>query len=410
MTAAEWQLFTFLLAPVYLKGVLPDEDYEEFISLVEAIQISCDYLLTLEDFSEMDQQILRSSKYYERRYYRMEWARLKSCLAVFHQILHVPQALRWAGPMDVYSQWAMERFCGTLAGMTKSRSVTNRNISNNLSMLEQKNTLVYVVNHGAPESTDEESDGNIRLANFLTKRLRKARPPDAGITGSFTGPLPKVDNLLFYGPSKVHAMTTYERMCMKAFFLNEIVTDSNDHNPYNRDDTDLDAEADGLDIPTHCRIYRSASYHTCRRGDFYPFKSTSSKFQRSDQTRSTSFVRFETSNRGTKKSQFGVLYYFTVNLPENHVFTYARPHLLAAAGGINLQLREMGRGQVREREHGELLLALVRHFPVIRDGRLLYRESKGVIIVIMAFDVHELIGLLSRDKKEYLVRKHSALF
>lgn len=31
MTASEWQLFTFLLAPVYLKGVLPDEDYEEFI-------------------------------------------------------------------------------------------------------------------------------------------------------------------------------------------------------------------------------------------------------------------------------------------------------------------------------------------------------------------------------------------
>lgn len=372
---------------------------------MEAIQISCDYLLTLEDLLEMDQRILRFSKYYERRYYRMEWARLRSCLPVFHQILHVPQALRWAGPMYVYSQWAMERFCGTLAGMAKSRSATNRNISNNLSMLEQKNALVYVVNHGAPDSTDEDSDGNIRLTNFLTKRLRKARPPD------FANPLPKIDNLLFCGPSKVHAMTTYERMCLKAFFLNEIVTGSNDHNPYNRDDTDLDAEADSFDIPIHCRIYRSASYHTCGRGDFYPFKSTSSKFRRSDQTRSTSLVRFETLNCGTKESHFGeVLYYFTVNLPDNQIFTYARTHFLAAAGGVNLQLREMERGHVREREHDELLLALVRHFPVIRDGRLLYRESKGAMIVIMASHVHELIGLLSRDKKEYLVRKHSALF
>lgn len=36
MTASEWQLFTFLLAPVYLKDALPDDDYDEFISLVEA--------------------------------------------------------------------------------------------------------------------------------------------------------------------------------------------------------------------------------------------------------------------------------------------------------------------------------------------------------------------------------------
>lgn len=117
MKAAEWQLFTFVLGPVYLKGLLPDEDYEEFISLVEAIQLSCDYTLKKEDFSEMDARIERFSRYYESRYYRMEWGRLKACLPVFHQILHVPQALRWAGPMYVYSQWAMERFCGILAGL-----------------------------------------------------------------------------------------------------------------------------------------------------------------------------------------------------------------------------------------------------------------------------------------------------
>lgn len=37
MTAAEWQQFTFLLAPVYLKDILPDNDYDEFLSLVEGI-------------------------------------------------------------------------------------------------------------------------------------------------------------------------------------------------------------------------------------------------------------------------------------------------------------------------------------------------------------------------------------
>lgn len=400
MTASEWQLFTFLLAPVYLKDVLPDHDYEEFISLVEAIQLSCDYTLTSEDCLEIDQRIIRFSKYYETRYYRMEWGRLKSCLPVFHQILHVPQALHWAGPMYVYSQWAMERFCGTLAGMAKSRVATNRNISNSLSMVEQKNALLYVIDHGTdPESTDDEdSDGNIRLANFFTRRLKKARPPDAGTTGGIAGPPLNVDNLLFCGPSKVHRLTTHERICLKAFYLNETVNIDS----CNREDADLDADADSFDIPGHCRMYRSASFNTCLRGDFYPFKSTSSVDHRSDQTRSTSFVRFE-SNRDGKRSHFGeILFYFTVN----------RPQVNGETGAIRMQLREKERGPVREKRDEELLLAFVRHFPVVRDGRLFYRESncKGAIKVVMASDIHELIGLLSKGKREYITRKHTALF
>lgn len=179
MTAAEWQLFTVLLAPVYLKDILPDEDYNSFLCLVEAIQISCDRVLTEVDLLDISQRIHDFSVYYEKRYYRMEWLRLKSCLPVFHQLLHVPQALRWAGPMYVYSQWAMERFCGTFAGMAKSRVATNRNLSNTLVMLEQKHSLVHVLDHGPPESSDEDPDGNLRLSKFLTKQLKKQQPPNS---------------------------------------------------------------------------------------------------------------------------------------------------------------------------------------------------------------------------------------
>lgn len=197
LTAAEWELFTMVLGPVYLKGVLPDEDYEEFISLIEAIYISCDYIVTEEDILEMDQRIQRFSKYYERRYYRMEWARLKCCLPVFHQILHVPQALQWAGPMYAYSQWGMERLCGTFARMAKSRVSTNRNLSSTIEMLEQKNTVVYALDYEAPHSSDDDSDGNLRLSNFLVKRLKMSRPPDVPVVDSDT------DVLLFRGPSQI---------------------------------------------------------------------------------------------------------------------------------------------------------------------------------------------------------------
>lgn len=404
MTAAEWQLFTFLLAPVYLKDLLPNEDYEEFISLVEGVQLSCDHSLEEGDFLEMEQRMVQFSRYYERRYYRMEWARLKSCLPVFHQILHVTQGLRWAGPMYVYSQWAMGRFCGSLAGMAKSRVATNRNISNNLLMLEHKNTLRYVIDHGLPDSaSDEDSDGNIRLANFLTKRLRKSRPPDAG-----RGLTSKVDKIVFCGPSKARALTAYERTCLKSFFLEERVRVEARY----LDESDLIAEADSFGIPTHCRTYRSAGYDTCKRGDLYPFKSTSSTARRSNQSRSTSLVRFESrsSDQGSNESCYGeILFYFTIDLPHECVYAH---HQVAPTGVENtsLQLQMKERGPIRERVNNEILFVYVRQFEVFRDGRLLYCEGKGVRRVILANNVHELIGLLKKGKREYIVRLYTALF
>lgn len=411
MTAAEWQLFTFTLAPVYLKDVLPDDDYQEFISLVEAIQLACDYLITESELVEIDQRIQRFSKYYEQRYYRMEWARLKACLPVFHQILHVPQALRWTGPMYVCSQWAMERLCGTFAGMSKSRVSTNRNLSNTITMLEQKSTLVYVIDHQAPNSSDEDSDGNIRLSNFLVKRLEKSRPPDGPDMGScYYSILHKeVDVVLFVGPSNFRALTVYERICVKSFILRERGYQNYLHDDGGLGDKYLEAEADSFNIPSSCRTFRSALFNTENRGDPYIFKSTSSTAQRSNQTRSTAFIRYNSYPRlknHTRESRFGeVIFFFTLTIPEDPV--YGQPILDPK---IKLHIREKERGPVRDRQENEILLAFIRHFSVCKDGKLLYRADKGILQVIVASDIRELIGLLSKDKKQYLVRKRGAFF
>lgn len=401
MTAAEWQQFTFLLAPVYLKDILPDEDYDEFISLVEGIQLSCDYILTKQDLTEMEERMLRFSIYYEKRYYRLEWERLKACLPVFHQILHVPQAMRWAGPMYVYSQWAMERFCGTLAGMAKSRVATNRNLSIGLTLLEQKSTLVYVIDHGVPESEDEDEDGNIRLAKFLTKKLENSRPSDGG-------ELKGIDYLLFCGPSTLHTLTTHERICLKAFYLNEQA-----QNP-NNNKADLETKVDTYDsyfsAGVCCRVFRAASYDTCIRGDPYAFKSTSSTCRRSNQSRSTAHVRYETFDRVYgRESRFGEVIFFFSILLEGELPVTCPPDLMGQQA-VEERVREQERGLIRRKEENELLLAYIRDFPVQRDGRLLYRESKGVKRVILATNIHELIGLLRKGGREYIVRKNSALF
>lgn len=97
----------------------------------------------------------------------------------------------------------MERFCGTLAGVAKSKVSNNRNISNTLTMLEQRNSLIYVIDCGttSPNSSDEDSDGNILLSNFLAKRLQNARPPDTENPNPKLAPT--VDVLSFTGPSRI---------------------------------------------------------------------------------------------------------------------------------------------------------------------------------------------------------------
>ncbi|KAH0603579.1 uncharacterized protein H6S33_007901 [Morchella sextelata] len=306
MTAAEWQLFAFLIGPVYLKGLLPEEDYIEFISLIETIQITCDHSISTEDLEESQRNIQRFSEYYERRYYRMQWTRLKTCLPVFHQIIHVPQALKWAGPMFSYSQWAMERFCGTLAKTAKSRVSTNQNIANTITMLEQKNALVYVIDHEniAMQSSDEDSDGNIRLSKFLSRRIKASRPPDAQ---SQTGQLQVENNykITFCGPSKIKPLTPYQRMILKNFLAHENNMQESNVALLDIEDIHLDEQADGFDIPTHCRVFRAAHFETKHR-DPYPFKATSSTMKRSNLTRSTSNVLFRVAPR-LNVNQYGEL-------------------------------------------------------------------------------------------------------
>lgn len=208
--------------------------------------------------------------------------------------------------------------------------------------------------------------------------------------------------------------TTYERVCVKLFSWNR------EHEPihynYNHDDADLDTDTGSSGIPTCCRTFHSANYNTSSCGNLYryPFKATSSSFERSNQSRSTSFVRFERSivangREERRQSHFReVFFFFTIDLPEESICDCANRTTII--GQRSLRVAERERGPVRENRENELLLAYIRHFPVQKDGRLLYRNGDGTLLVIMAKDIRELIGLLNKGNKQYIVRKHTALF
>ncbi|KAI5842122.1 hypothetical protein DFP73DRAFT_596111 [Morchella snyderi] len=51
LNSAEWKTFKMLLAPIYFKDHLPDEDYEEFINVVETVQLCCENQLTFTEIA-----------------------------------------------------------------------------------------------------------------------------------------------------------------------------------------------------------------------------------------------------------------------------------------------------------------------------------------------------------------------
>ncbi|KAI5843325.1 hypothetical protein DFP73DRAFT_455220, partial [Morchella snyderi] len=65
LKAAEWKIFTLLLASIYFKDNLSDEDYDEFINIVETLQFCNENELTFAEISVVDTRIRRFISYYE---------------------------------------------------------------------------------------------------------------------------------------------------------------------------------------------------------------------------------------------------------------------------------------------------------------------------------------------------------
>ncbi|KAI5850570.1 hypothetical protein DFP73DRAFT_472778 [Morchella snyderi] len=145
LKAAEWKTFTLLMAPIYLIDRLPKRDYDPLLNLIDAVNLCCDYEISEGDLDVIEERLKRFVVYYEQIYYRRLWERLPACLPVIHQILHVIDGIRWAGPMYVYWQWPMERVCGIIAWTAKSRVQANRNMAITMAVNERRNHLPYVI-------------------------------------------------------------------------------------------------------------------------------------------------------------------------------------------------------------------------------------------------------------------------
>jgi hypothetical protein len=113
LKAAEWLTVTKHAAPIFLKTLLPEQDYDGFLLLVDAITLLEKPTMTRVEQEEVGRLLRSFSSYYEERFYRAQWKRLKACLPTFHQLLHMKDATSDLGPAYVFWQWPMERYVST---------------------------------------------------------------------------------------------------------------------------------------------------------------------------------------------------------------------------------------------------------------------------------------------------------
>jgi len=364
LKAAEWKIFTLQLAPIYLNGLLPDEDYAEFINLVDAISITLRQSHTYRELDNLQEKLIRFYEYYEARFYARKYAKLHVMLPVFHQILHVVHCIRWCGPMWVYSQWCGERMCGILASSVKSRVAANRNMAITTTLMEQKNHLPFTqafptANISADDSAVDK-DGNTMLAKLIIIASR-TESLEAPLRLSPDKEQPLVD---LQKPRRMERLSSVLRRYLN-IFLQE-------------DKKDLYYVKDPKPV-----IHKWASAQFNKKPD--SFKATSSTMRPPHATRSSSLVRYETVLNGRKYSSFGrVEFFFTIDLTKNSASSPACETLQVA-------------------------LACISALEIEMEDRLV-RVTSSKKKVVEAASMCELIGLVHKYKERYIVKSTGCLF
>lgn len=144
--AAEWEAWLTLFGVPLLDQHL-DEDYVanfrtlgRFYSL--ATRHSIPYAETA-NVANLAEDFVHS---YERLYYRGDPERLPVCTVNVHYLIHFASYIRDCGPARYWWQFPMERFCGIIKPMARSKSQLNTSLANAVVVAEHINHLQFTRN------------------------------------------------------------------------------------------------------------------------------------------------------------------------------------------------------------------------------------------------------------------------
>ncbi|CAB5181446.1 unnamed protein product [Rhizophagus irregularis] len=106
-------------------------------NFVKSVKLCLEPEISEEQIDDVQILLKKFSDYYEREYYQNNGQRLAACKISFHYLLHVANSIKYCGPSWTHWQFPIERVCGILQPLIKSKIKPYSNLANMLTLLQQ---------------------------------------------------------------------------------------------------------------------------------------------------------------------------------------------------------------------------------------------------------------------------------
>lgn len=110
---------------------------------VNACKLCLKMEITPDELNQIERLFSEFVVHYEKEYYQREIARLPATLISFHYLLHIAKSIRNTGPSWATWQYPMERLCGMLLPLVRSRQHPYINLTNQITIWNQFSHLQY---------------------------------------------------------------------------------------------------------------------------------------------------------------------------------------------------------------------------------------------------------------------------
>lgn len=128
---------------------------------------------SIHDINEIRRLCIKFVRGFETLYYRCEASRISVCRINTHFLLHLADYVQDCGPACYWWQYTMERFCGIIKPMARSKSQLNSSLTNALIKAELINHARFTMLLPNPTATPQHSLGLLDQFDYkLTRQQR----------------------------------------------------------------------------------------------------------------------------------------------------------------------------------------------------------------------------------------------
>jgi hypothetical protein len=175
--AWEFLMYIFALGPGLFYGVLPKQYWRHYCKLVAAARIIQQRKIMAQQLQDAKLKLDSFHHEFEELYVQRKKSRIHFVRPALHSLLHICSETHRAGPLDIYTQWTMERTIGNLGEEIRQHSNPYANLSERGVRRARTNALKALI-PDLDEDTDriprggQDIGGGFRLLRAMDPRSR----------------------------------------------------------------------------------------------------------------------------------------------------------------------------------------------------------------------------------------------